>query len=139
MIKKKKIKKKHAAESKKHQETIKHMKELKEETYHRKNEELKQKLKKKEMVGVAPIDFDINSSIYDYGWYFYCYDSTLYSGPPHNFVHKETNLSKVNDEIKIVMNMKEKTIKFIINDEDKGESYSNIPIDKPLAPVVRCA
>ena len=88
------------------------------------------------MVGVAPIDFDINSSIYDYGWYFYCYDSTLYSGPPHNFVHKETNLSKVNDEIKIVMNMKTKTIKFIINDEDKGESYSNIPTDKPLAPVV---
>ena len=88
------------------------------------------------MVGVAPIDFDINSSIYDYGWYFYCYDSTLYSGSPHNFVHKETNLSKVNDEIKIVMSMKEKTIKFIINDEDKGESYSNIPTDKPLAPVV---
>jgi hypothetical protein len=88
------------------------------------------------MVRVAPIDFDINSSIYDYGWYFYCYDSTLYSGPPHNFVHKETNLSKVSDEIKIVMNMKEKTIKFIINDEDKGESYSNIPIDKPLSPVV---
>ena len=42
----KKIKKR-AAESKKYEETIKHMKELKEETYQRKNEELKQKLKKK--------------------------------------------------------------------------------------------
>ena len=38
----KKIKKKHLAESKKYQETIKHMKELREETYERKNEELKE-------------------------------------------------------------------------------------------------
>ena len=44
----KKIKKKHLAESKKYQETIKHMKELREETYERKNEELKKKLKRKE-------------------------------------------------------------------------------------------
>ena len=51
-----KIKKKHAAESKKYQETIKHMKELKEETYHRKNEELKQKLKKKEMVLITALE-----------------------------------------------------------------------------------
>ena len=43
----KKIKKKHLAESKKYQETIKHMKELREETYERKNEELKKKIKKK--------------------------------------------------------------------------------------------
>ena len=33
----KKIKKKRAAESKKYEETIKHMKELREETYQRKN------------------------------------------------------------------------------------------------------
>ena len=88
------------------------------------------------MVGVAPFDFDINSSIYNYGWYLYCYDSSLYSGEPHNYLHKETNLKKVNNEIKIVMNMKEKTLKFIIDDEDKGESFSNIPTEKPLAPVV---
>ena len=52
----KKIKKKHLAESKKYQETIKHMKELKEETYHRKNEELKKKLKKKEMVLITQLE-----------------------------------------------------------------------------------
>ena len=39
----KKIKKKRAAESKKYQETIQHMKELREETYQRKNAELKKK------------------------------------------------------------------------------------------------
>ena len=88
------------------------------------------------MVGVAPIDFDINSSIYNYGWYLFCYDSTLYSGPPHNYLHKETNLDKVKDEIMIVVNMKEKTLKFIIGNVDKGESFSNIPIDIPIAPAV---
>ena len=58
------------------------------------------------MVGVAPIDFDITSSNYDNcGWYFYCRNSELYSGPPHNFSDRKTNLSKVKEEIIIVMDM----------------------------------
>ena len=32
--------------------------------------------------------------------------------------------------------MKKRTLKFIINNEDKGDSYINIPIDKPLFPAV---
>jgi hypothetical protein len=28
------------------------------------------------------------------------------------------------------------TLKFIINNSDKGESYTNIPLDKPLVPMV---
>ena len=52
----KKIKKKRAAESKKYQETIKHMKELKEETYQKKNEELKQKLKRKDMILITSLE-----------------------------------------------------------------------------------
>ena len=51
----KKIRKKRAAESKKYEETIKHMKELREETYQRKNAELKQKLKKKEQVLITSL------------------------------------------------------------------------------------
>ena len=89
------------------------------------------------MIGVAPIDFDINSSNYNTcGWYFFCYDSTLYSGPPFNYSAEKTNLSKVKDDIIIVMNMKKRTLKFIINNEDKGDSYSNIPIDKSIFPAV---
>ena len=89
------------------------------------------------MVGVAPSDFDINSSSYDTcGWYFYCYNSTLYSGPPFNYGNLNTNLSKINDEIVIVMNMKKRSLKFIINNEDKGDSYIDIPIDKPIFPAV---
>jgi len=34
------------------------------------------------------------------------------------------------------MNMNKRTLKFIINNEDKGESYTDIPIDKPLFPAV---
>ena len=96
------------------------------------------------MVGVAPIDFDINSSSFDTcGWYLYCFydkydykNPKLYSGPPYNYSGKSTNLKKVKDEIIIIMNMKRTTLKFIIDNEDKGESYSNIPIDKPIFPAV---
>ena len=64
------------------------------------------------MVGVAPIDFDIHSSSFNTcGWYFYCYDQTLYSWPPFNYGGKGTNLSRVNDEIVLVMNMKKRTLK----------------------------
>ena len=88
------------------------------------------------MVGIAPIDFDINSSYYTCGWYFYCYNSCLYSGPPFNYGGKGTNLSKVNNEVIVVMNMKKRTLKFIINNEDKGDSYINIPRDKPIFPAI---
>ena len=88
-------------------------------------------------VGVAPIDFDINSSQYNTcSWNFYCMNSTLDSGPPHKNFDTKTNLSKVKDEIKIIMDMNKRTLKFIINNEDKGESFTNIPIDKPLTPAV---
>ena len=89
------------------------------------------------MVGVAPIDFDINSSSHNNcGWYYYCCNSTLYSGPPFNYSGKASNLSGVKDEIIVVMNMEKRSLKFIINNEDKGDSYTNIPIDKPLFPAI---
>ena len=34
------------------------------------------------------------------------------------------------------MNIKKRALKFIINNEDKGDSYTNIPLDKPIFPVV---
>ena len=52
------------------------------------------------MIGVAPKDFDINSSMYDNcGWYYYLYDKSLFCGPPQNYRNKkykkeETNKSK---------------------------------------------
>ena len=89
------------------------------------------------MVGVAPIDFDINNAYWiTCGWYFYCSNSCLYSGPPHNYNCKYTNLSGIKDEVEVIMDMNNKTLKFIINNEDKGVSYSIIPIDKPISPAI---
>ena len=63
------------------------------------------------MVGVAPYDFDILSSNYNTcGWYFYCSNSTLYSGPPFKYSGLKTNLSGVKDEIVVIM-YEEKNIK----------------------------
>ena len=89
------------------------------------------------MVGVAPIDFDINASSYsNCGWYMYCYNSSLYSGPPYKYSNKSVGLSGVKDEVIIVMNMSKRTLKFIINNEDKGEAYTDIPVEKPIVPIV---
>ena len=68
--------------------------------------------------------------------YIYCSGPKLYSGPPFNYKGINSNLSKINDEVIVVMNMKKRTLKFIINNEDKGDSYTNIPIDKPLFPAI---
>ena len=82
-------------------------------------EEYKWKIKilktkdKQIMVGVAPSDFDINSSNFDTcGYYLFCHNSTLSSGPPFNYSSKKTNLTEVKDEIVIIMNMKKRTLKF---------------------------
>ena len=98
------------------------------------------------MVGVAPIDFDVKSSSYDTcGWYLHCSNERHYSGPPYNYLppkEKGKKASKlipyetINYEIIIIMNMNKRTIKFIVNGEDKGELYTEIPIDKPLSPAV---
>jgi hypothetical protein len=34
------------------------------------------------------------------------------------------------------MDMEKRTLKFIVDNEDKGDSYTDIPIDKPIFPVV---
>ena len=90
-------------------------------------------------VGVAPNDFDIYFNILNHkncGWYIHCSDSTLYSGPPFKYERYITDLSKVKNDIVVVMNMKKRSLKFIINNEDKGDSYTDIPFDKPLYPAV---
>ena len=34
------------------------------------------------------------------------------------------------------MNMNKRTLKFILDNEDKGDSYIDIPLDKPISPSV---
>ena len=87
-------------------------------------------------VGVAPLDFKLDSSSFNNGWFIDCSSSCLYSGPPQNYNGKFTFLNKVKDEIIVIMDMDKGTLKFIIDNEDNDESYSNIPLDKPLTPAV---
>ena len=63
-------------------------------------------------------------------------NSKLYSGPPHNYQGKETNLKYNRNEVIVVMNMKKRSLKFVIEGEDKGDSYINIPLEKPIFPSV---
>lgn len=92
--------------------------------------------KRRIYVGVSPTDFVIGPSPTKYGWYINCENSYLYSGAPYNYHSKQTNLSKIKDEILVVMNMNKGSLKFIIDKEDKGDSYNDIPLDKPIAPIV---
>ena len=41
-------------------------------------------------IGVAPSDIDQNEyKVFEKcRWYFYCYNSALFSGPPHNYIGK---------------------------------------------------
>ena len=88
-------------------------------------------------IGISTIDFDQNRPLSDRcGWYYFCKDGSLYSGPPHNYKGKETNLKNKLNEITIVMDMDKRALKFIIDNEDKGDSYTNIPIDKPIFPTI---
>ena len=92
------------------------------------------------MIGIATSDFDFNRASYDttnnFGWYYYCIYATLFSGPPYNYQNKKTNLKYKRNEVIVVMNMKKRSLKFIIEGEDEGDSYINIPLEKPIFPSV---
>lgn len=64
------------------------------------------------MIWVAPFDFDSSKHHYNYGWYFFTSNATLYSGPPHNYSGKATQFKaysefmKISNEIKIIVDTK---------------------------------
>ena len=98
-------------------------------------------------IGVAPFDIDQNE---DYnsrccGWYFDCYRSNLYSGPPHNYGYpgKEYGPRKgygqyvhTGDSVGVVMDTAKGELSFVLNGVNLGVAYEGIPLDKPLVPCV---
>ena len=61
------------------------------------------------MIGVSPNNCDIKDFKYkDCGWYLFCYNSKFYSGPPHNYNEESSNLPKIKNEVKLIMDMKKK-------------------------------
>ena len=89
------------------------------------------------MIGVSPNDCDIKDfSFNNCGWYLYCKNSKFCSGPPYNYDEETTDLPKIKNEVKIIMDMNKKTLTFFIDDNSKYASYTNIPINKPITPAV---
>ena len=96
-------------------------------------------------IGIAPSDINRNES-YNYcncGWYFSCYDSTLFSGPPHSYRKKEYGPSKglgeyihTGDSVGVVMDTAKGELSFVVNGVNLGVAYKEIPLDKPLVPCV---
>ena len=97
-------------------------------------------------VGVAPSDInqndcgDVNNI---YGWYFDCFSSTLYSGPPHNHKGKEYGPRKgrgqyvrTGDSVGVVMDTERGELSFALNGVNLGVAFEGIPLDKPLVPCV---
>lgn len=99
-------------------------------------------------VGVAPYDIDQNEDDNDRkcGWYIRCFDMALFSGPPHYYKEKKHSGGTgrgphldVGDEIKVFFDANPErlgTLSFKYKDTFDRPAYENIPIDKPLAPVV---
>ena len=96
-------------------------------------------------IGVAPsdIDQDGGDNYYKCGWYFDCWDSTLYSGPPHNYRRKEYGPRKgkgeyvhTGDSVGVVMDTAKGELSFVVNGVDLGVAYEGIPLDKPIVPCV---
>jgi len=88
-------------------------------------------------VGITTTDFDFNkANPYKYGWYLYCGDSTFYSWSPQNYDCKKTKLKRPKNEIIISMNILKRILKFKVDKEEEEDFYTDIPIDKPIFPIV---
>ena len=95
-------------------------------------------------IGVAPSDINQNEDNFNKcGWYFYCYDSTLRSGPPHDYDDKEYGPKKewgeyvhTGDSVGVVMDTTKGELSFVVNGVNLGVAYEGIPLDRPLVPCV---
>ena len=73
------------------------------------------------MVGVAPMEFDINSSLYDdCGWYYYICNDTLYSGPPDYYNNKKYSAQNEENLEEEGNNKKSKVFKGRVKKNDKN-------------------
>ena len=96
-------------------------------------------------VGAVPFDIDQNKddNHKKCGWYFSCYSSTLWSGPPYNYSWIEYGPRKENgkyvhtgDSVGVVIDTVKGDLSFILNGANLGVAYEGIPLDKPIVPCV---
>jgi len=87
------------------------------------------------MIGIAPYDIEqSNSSNHSKcGWYLYCNDGKLYSGPPTNFSRKSYCSSFSSGTIiDVELDISKGTIRYFIDGIDKGIAYEGISTNKSL-------
>ena len=95
-------------------------------------------------VGVAQKGID-QSAADNYarsGWYVHCFDGTLYSGPPHNYMFPGKQYSKskkgapprLKEGSIVLMNVStyKGTISFSFDGNNLGTAYTGVPLDVPL-------
>ena len=98
-------------------------------------------------IGVAPSDINQNEGWNGdkCGWYFYCYDSTLWSGPPHNYNYPRKDYGPrkgtgkyvhTGDSVGVVMDTAKGELSFVVDGVNLGVAFDGIPLDKPLVPCV---
>ena len=95
------------------------------------------------LIGVAPADIDQgdDNNYKKCGWYLHCHDFTFCSGPPHNCDGKVYGPRKKigkyvrnKDTVGVVMDVMKGELSFVMNKENLGVAYDEIPTDKPLVP-----
>lgn len=95
-------------------------------------------------VGVAPFDIDQNDDNHKKcGWYFDCYESALFSGPPHNYDCKKYGPRKdlgryvhKGDFVGVVMDTTRSELSFVLKGTNLGVAYEGIPLNKLIVPCV---
>lgn len=96
-------------------------------------------------IGVAPHDInqDFYSNFNSCGWYFNCYRSSLFSGPPHNLWDRAYGVRKelgkyveTGDIIGVKMGTTDGTLSFALDAKVWVVAFEGIPLDKPLVPCV---
>lgn len=94
-------------------------------------------------VGVAPYDVDVNvPNQKKCGWYMYCLNQTLWSGPPFGYRSKKFSGSTGGvflGEVSLLLNTTNKPASLAFkagNWQGFYVAYKNIPMDKPLVPAV---
>ena len=93
-------------------------------------------------IGVAPSDINQNICNYDKcGWYFDCFSSTLWSGPPQDWPGIAYGPRKgkgeyvhTGDSVGVVMDTAKRELSFVVGGVNLGVAYERIPLDKPLVP-----
>jgi len=89
------------------------------------------------MVGISPANINRkDQQLYTKcGWYFYCNNSTLHSGPPTSYSNRSySNTGQLSQDatVSVKLDVDRKTISYIINGMDYGVAYQNIPTQGKL-------